>query len=233
MVKNNNVWIIYVVALIAIAALILGAIALNKANMTGNAFWDKWFAQEKGGDPDATVEVGASSESCQEPDFGRCIRDCDEKTTTGTDFDECLRKCFDDWCTPLPDGPAGVGRGYGLLGDSFINGGGSKSELASYMVEFDENGNMMYEILEEKSLLSPGEGYQINQVAGKNNRVQIDPIGGSDAPGPGPKVECWCSASQTGSCTITITGSKADCDGNCGCDWTLVEESLEDLMGDL
>ena len=44
--QNNNAWIVYVIALIAIVALILGAIALNKANMTGKVFWKNWFQEE-------------------------------------------------------------------------------------------------------------------------------------------------------------------------------------------
>ena len=38
--KNNNVWLVYVIALIAIVALILAAIAFNKANMTGQGLLD-------------------------------------------------------------------------------------------------------------------------------------------------------------------------------------------------
>ena len=61
--QNNNVWIIYVIALIAIAALILGAVAVYKANMTGNNIWS-WLNDfgNKEGSPDAagggTTDMG-------------------------------------------------------------------------------------------------------------------------------------------------------------------------------
>ena len=38
--KQNNAWLVYVIALIAIVALILAIVAMNKASVTGNAFWD-------------------------------------------------------------------------------------------------------------------------------------------------------------------------------------------------
>ena len=38
--QNNNAWLVYVIALIAIVALVLAIVAMNKASMTGNAFWD-------------------------------------------------------------------------------------------------------------------------------------------------------------------------------------------------
>ena len=39
--QNNNAWIVYVIALIAIVALILAIVAMNKASVTGNAFWNR------------------------------------------------------------------------------------------------------------------------------------------------------------------------------------------------
>ena len=44
---KNKGWIVYVIALIAIVALILGAIAVNKANMSGNAFLDLFRKKPK------------------------------------------------------------------------------------------------------------------------------------------------------------------------------------------
>lgn len=47
MVKNNNnAWIVYVIALIAILALVLAAVAIHKANMTGNGIFDFLKKQE-------------------------------------------------------------------------------------------------------------------------------------------------------------------------------------------
>ena len=40
--QNNNAWIIYLIALIAIAALVLGAIAIHRVNMTGKGIFDFW-----------------------------------------------------------------------------------------------------------------------------------------------------------------------------------------------
>ena len=60
--KQNNAWIIYVIALIAIVALILAIVAMNKASMTGNAFWD--FLRTKDVvevTPDASQNSGAST----------------------------------------------------------------------------------------------------------------------------------------------------------------------------
>ena len=43
--QNNNAWIVYVIALIAIVALILGAVAVYKANMTGQGIFN-WGNRE-------------------------------------------------------------------------------------------------------------------------------------------------------------------------------------------
>ena len=44
--QNSNVWLVYLIALIAIVALILGAVAVYKANMTGQGIFDFWKKQE-------------------------------------------------------------------------------------------------------------------------------------------------------------------------------------------
>ena len=52
MKNNNNAWIIYVIALVAIAALILAAVALSRANMTGQGIFDFLKKQENVGTVD-------------------------------------------------------------------------------------------------------------------------------------------------------------------------------------
>ncbi len=57
--ENSNGFLIWVVLIVALVALILGAVALNKANMTGNAFWDNWFKQEAKAQENVQENIGA------------------------------------------------------------------------------------------------------------------------------------------------------------------------------
>ena len=70
--KNNNAWIVYVVALIAIVALILAAVAVNKANMTGNSLWTRLFQKQEKVEANAPdVSQGVSGED-PNPDAYQC-----------------------------------------------------------------------------------------------------------------------------------------------------------------
>ena len=62
MKKNNNAWIVYVVALIAIVALILAAVAINKANMTGQGIFE-WL--EKSPPNEVNANSCSADEICE------------------------------------------------------------------------------------------------------------------------------------------------------------------------
>ena len=142
--QNNNAWIVYVIALIAIVALILGAIALNKANMTGNAFWDFFKKQE-------------------------------QTQTTYT--------------------PETVG----LLGNAYLEKGGSVDTLNNYQSIYGPNGDLLYEVVNGE--VTQDNGY-INSITyydeSVGGTVTVSQAGISDAAGGG---------------TLTCTGT---CGGN-GC----------------
>jgi len=143
--KQNNAWIVYVIAIIAIAALILAALAFSKANMTGNAFWDFLKTNNE------KVQVTP-----------------DSSTTSGT---------------------------YGLLGEVYLADGGNFENLINYQVEYDKNGNKMYELMDGGILLVPGEGYKfVKNLEGSYDLIDlIDPEGDSSQGG-------WkCTGSCSGS----------------------------------
>ena len=121
--QNNNVWIVYVLALIAIVALVLGAVALNRANMTGNIFWDKWFDNPE---PDGLV-----GGECEQPAFDNCVSECE-----GGDPD-LYWDCMGDCGALCPDSLADRG----ALEIYFIAKGGNPDVLNNYVntiTYFDE-----------------------------------------------------------------------------------------------
>jgi len=118
--QNSNVWLVYLIALIAIVALILGAVAISKANMTGNAFWDFLRAKEKPVCGDGVCEPPENNLTCPED------------------------------CVIGGDGPEGVGGGnYGLLGNVYLTNGGDFEKLKGlkYSVEYDLEGNVLLEMI--------------------------------------------------------------------------------------
>jgi len=204
--KQNNVWIVYVIALIAIVALILSAVAIHKANMTGNAFWDFLKVKEK-------------------PVCGNGV--CEPPTENNF-------TCPEDCVNNSGDGPEGVGVGYGMLGGAFINGGGNRGQLINYQVSFNKEGNLAYEISpsEEGSQLKLGEGYSATIDPENKNALRIEnSLGDWTIP---PFIICGCQDTcESGTCTMRQSGSSYYCQGHCtagigmgwcatSCDWNFI-----------
>jgi len=176
------------VLVIAVVALILGAVALNKANMTGNAFWTDWFSnQEAKAQNNVQENVGVASE------------------------------------------------GNGLLGDAYISKGGDSNNLKSYKVEYDKEGNMIYELVNGR--VSPGENYvfqehesgELTIVAASASNPALEPLGGNSIVATCQHCEavpsvggCTQSSCDWGICEmlILVTGNwvEIDCLGDCFCD---------------
>ena len=133
--QNNNAWIVYVIALIAIVALILAIVAMNKASVTGNAFWNNWFDFQERGEvtPDATGLCA--------PENGFCgsVPCCSGLTCT--DDNKCVKSNMN------PDGAAGGY--YGLFGNNYFKNGGSLEDLKglTYSIEYDSEGDVISEIV--------------------------------------------------------------------------------------
>ena len=131
--QNNNAWIVYVIALIAIVALILGAVAVYKANMTGNIFWDKWFDNPE---PDGLVASGG----CEQPAFDNCVVGCEQGDPDL--YDSCMQGCGNDFCDEyIADS--------GLFGNNYVKCGGNLENLKglTYSIEYDSEGNVVTEII--------------------------------------------------------------------------------------
>ena len=126
--QNNNAWIIYLIALIAIAALVLGAIALNRANMTGNIFWDKWFD-----DPEPTPDYSVGG-------GGYCTGDGECSGIPSPTI--CIQT---EGCYWIPEGTLDKG----LFGNNYVKCGGNLENLKglTYSIEYDSEGNVVTEII--------------------------------------------------------------------------------------
>ena len=139
--QNNNAWIVYLIALIAIVALILGAVAVYKANMTGNNIWS-WLNDfgNKGDSPDATGGTGAFG--------GRCVCSANNSAPSSDCSDEknaysCgLASCGQDRCRWEGYG----GNQYGMLGEVYLANGGNFEDLKGYEAGYGPEGNLLYEI---------------------------------------------------------------------------------------
>jgi len=147
--KNSNNWLMWIVLVIALVALVLGAVALNKTNMTGNAFWELF-----------------------------------KKTNN-------------------------VESGKGLLGNVYLSNNGNVENLKEYEVKYDEEGNLMYEILEGHQII-PGEGYSL--IEDENGILRVSAVqGGSSSSSFGWDCSCnsadGCSGSKDGCKRISLGGS--------------------------
>ena len=184
--QNSNVWLVYLIALIAIVALILGAVAVYKANMTGNAFWDLFRAKEKTVCGDGVCEPPENNFTCPEdcvvggggPDTAGWCNGEGGTCPAGIPCCEGL-SCYMGTCQKSmspgvnPDGPAGVGGGYGLLGGVFVAEGNDASQLINYETKFDVNGNMIYEVVEGGTKINAGENYEVVQNSEDSDIVEI------------------------------------------------------------
>ena len=144
--QNNNAWLVYVIALIAIVALVLAIVAMNKASMTGNAFWD--FLRTK--------EVVAEQ--------------------TQTNIEEYNGFLVGEYVEEYPN------------------------LLKGYQAMYDENGMLIYEILDNE--IWPGNDYGL--IEGSESFSFQSKLNGdifeipfpTDAP-PGPKT-CKCTEAKEG-----------------------------------
>lgn len=170
--QNNNAWIVYVVVLIAVVALILGAVAINKANISGNAFWD-FLRSEK--------NIEAPNQ---------------QQNQVATEV-------------------------LGLVGEGFIANGGDVEVLKNYKVEYDENGDMIYEIKNNREIFALGEGYIFSEDEEGNNLIE-SLVNGNTI---GDNTECQCKQGCTDNskCKVTVTlhskicsGGCKNCEGSCG-----------------
>ena len=190
--QNNNAWIVYVIALIAIAALILGAIALNRANMTGNIFWDKWFDNPE---PDGLV-----GGECEQPAFDNCVSECE-----GGDPD-LYWDCMGDCGALCPDSLADRG----ALEIYFIAKGGNPDVLNNYVntiTYFDEATQSNVKV--SQTILGGSDGIG----AGKSLTCTASCTGDCQISGctPMPDVNdcksCYCVGED---CTSSCTCSKSN-----------------------
>jgi len=134
--QNNFNWWILVLAVIAIIALILAAIAFNKANMTGNAFFD--FLRKKEVAPDVAVGGSAAING------GYCTGSPEIcRTITGPSVCIATEGCY--WIPEgtVPDGL--IGKDFGVLGNFYLSNAGNFDILKGYEVKYDSEGNLVYE----------------------------------------------------------------------------------------
>jgi len=124
--QNSNAWLIYLIALVAIAALVLGAIAVNKANMTGQGFLDFLKAKKNVEvTPDGSVGGGqASSGECEQPAFDNCISGCEQGDPDL--YWDCVKDCGDTYCSNFISDR-------GVMGIYFISKGGNPDVLNNYV----------------------------------------------------------------------------------------------------
>ena len=176
--KQNNAWIVYVIALIAIVALILAIVAINKANMTGNPFWDFLKKQE-------TMETQV------------------------------------------------VSGNYGLLGDAFFSSGGVRSQLEGYQVKYNENGELIYEVLNGGRRLKIGEDYKFTLNSEDPSSGEISPQEEDALYGFFTGVRCGCMLGNAGGtscsshCSYTLLqGQIYDCEGWCSGDLCSTDECV-------
>ena len=220
MAKEKSNLLMFGVLVIAVAALVLGAVALNKANMTGNAFWDNWFKQEAEAQENVQEASQASSVSgggCDQPDFDLCVADC--KSGNPDNYDACMQSCGETWCEEYVADA-------GLLGMMFLEKGGSANALNDYRVKYDGNGNMIYEIIGGIKLI-PGENYEF--VDGEGEEIIIRSIFTGAIAG---ETFCKC-VTPGGGCSVgdcykvklVYPPNTYLCDGNCygGCECKMLE----------
>ena len=206
--QNNNAWIVYVVALIAIVALILGAIALNKANVTGQGIFD-FLKKSNNGETD-------SSSVCVSNEGGGCnpLPCCASKGLTCSSENKCIKKI--------------IAVDYGMLGGAFIAAGNDAKELVSYEVKYDENGKMIYEKYNSPEGIRTAE---MSIIDGKSTKVStLDPLG------EGLLISCtasctgnWCrpvgclpdiQMGCVGGCTCVKEEGASSC-SSCSCSQTI------------
>jgi len=102
----------------------------------------------------------------------------------------------------------------GILGNSFIKYRGSLSSLKGYEVKYDSDGNLIYEIINQRTEIKVGLNYSINQTS--NTTFEIYSLTTGEGQGTG---SCGChhktgeGGKCTGSCVYNDNTQK--CPGSC------------------
>ena len=144
--NNNNNWLLWVVLIVAVIAVILSAIAISKANVTGQGIFDIFR----------------------------------QRTSTQTK-------------TTTPSATSN-----GLLADAYLSSGESAQDLKYYEAKYDENGQLIYEIIEDGTYYKIGSDYEEVQQNGQYF-IKSKTTGIIMAPGPDPS-DCKPRCPTTDTC---------------------------------
>ena len=99
----------------------------------------------------------------------------------------------------------------GILGNSFIKYRGSLSSLKGYEVKYDSDGNLIYEIINQRTEIKVGLNYSINQTS--NTTFEIYSLTTGQEVGGG---SCGCSNDGgPGKCTNGCVYNNGKCHGSC------------------
>jgi hypothetical protein len=208
--KHKNNWIIIVVAIIAVIALILAAVAMTKANITGNAIsdWIPWLKKDKVQEQTQVAGGGTGlSTNCIGDVYS--VSDCHGICKTGQ---TCTKLGSSrNWCcvkdSSTENTQIGEGEVYrGLLAEKYLDAGMSVEDLRDYSAGYDENGNLKYEIIGGTKVI-PGEGYYLEED--EKGILQVKAAQGASF--ELTKCACnsdeGCSGSEAGCKRISLGGS--------------------------
>jgi len=168
--KHKNNWLIIVVAIIAVIALILAAVAMTKANITGDAIsdWIPWLKKDKVQEQTQVAGGGTGlSTNC----IGDVYKTGQTCTKLGSSRNWC---CVKDSSTENTQ--IGEGEIYrGLLAEKYLDAGMSIEDLKGYEVKYGPNGDLIYEV--KSNSLRVGEGYEISEDPEDSSVRIVHPIG--------------------------------------------------------
>jgi hypothetical protein len=239
--KHKNNWLIIVVAIIAVIALILAAVAMTKANITGDAIsdWIPWLKKDKVQEQTQVAGGGTGlSTNCIGDVYS--VSDCHGICKTGQ---TCTKLGSSrNWCcvkdSSTENTQIGEGEIYrGLLAEKYLDAGMSIEDLKGYEVKYGPNGDLIYEV--KSNSLRVGEGYEISEDPEDSSVRIVHPIGedpleasatGSNLPFFTWRCGCAVQYAPNGHCQSSCNwiqypnGNIENCQGQCYGDLCVTSE---------